>query len=150
MEKFAIISRKPRKDLEYNMIQEQELTKAIHTYIHTYTQRRRKEEKKRSDRKNIVIYDLDKYEVLETVARRNNSNVSSILNNLYEGFLKTVASPQKTIDSYEIELKVPSISASTTTWKEFFKTLNMDDYKKFDQQLMTVFNLHNKRWEELR
>ena len=131
-------------------MQEQELTKALHSYIHTYTQKRRKEGSKRSDRKNIVIYDLDQYEVLEIFAKRNGSNVSSILNNLYEGFLKTVASPQKTIDSFEFERKIPSITDSEQNWKEFFKTLNMEEYKKFDQQLMTVFNLHNKRWNELR
>ena len=131
-------------------MQQQEFTKAIHTYIHTYTQKRRKEEKKRNDRKNIVIYDLDKYEVLETIARTNNTNVSSILNNLYEGFIKAVHSPQKNIDDFELEITVPSITDSTQTWKLFYQTLNMDDYKKLDQQLMAVFNIHNKRWDQLK
>lgn len=131
-------------------MQEYQQTKAIHTYIHTYTQKRRKEEKKRTDRKNIVIYDLDKYEVLETIARTNNSNVSSILNNLYEGFIKSIQSPQKTIDSFESELQVPEIKDSTETWRNFYKTLSVEEYKEFDQHIMKIFRIHNKRWDELR
>ena len=126
---------------------------SIHTiknYLHTYTHKRRREEKKRTDRKNIVFYDLDNYEILETIARTNSSNVSSIINNLYEDFIKKVQSPQKTIDSFEIETLVPKIEDSILSWKQFYKTLDIEDYKKFDQKIMTVFRLHNKRWEELR
>ncbi|MGI9229924.1 MAG: hypothetical protein ACR2P9_08710 [Gammaproteobacteria bacterium] len=132
------------------MMQEALITTAIKSYIHTFTAKRHKEANKRSDRKNLVIYDLDQYEVLEAFAKTNNTNVSSIVNNLYEGFLKAVSSPQKTIDSFEIELQVPLVTDSEETWKNFYKTLSMEDYKKLDQKINLLMILHNKRWEQLR
>lgn len=131
-------------------MQEAQLTTAIQSYIHMFTVKRHKEGNKKSDRKNLVIYDLEKYEVLERFAKTNGTNVSSIVNNLYEGFLKAVASPQKTIDSFELELKMPEVTDSEETWKNFYKTLSMEDYKKLDQKMNTIFRIHNKRWDELR
>ncbi len=131
-------------------MQEALLTSAIKSYIHTFTVKRHKEAGKNTDRKNLVIYDLEKYEVLDRFAKTNNTNVSSILNNLYEGFLKAVSSPQKTIDSFELELKMPEINDSEETWKNFYKTLSMEDYKALDQKMNSIIRLHNKRWDELR
>ena len=131
-------------------MQEAQLTNAIKSYIHTLIVKRHKIGSIPSDRKNLVIYDLEKYEVLERFAKTNNTNVSSILNNLYEGFLKAVSSPQKTIDSFEFELKIPDLEDSDEIWKNFYKTLSMEDYKKLDQKINTIINLHNKRWEQLR
>ncbi len=132
------------------MMQEAQLPNTIKSYISSLTAKRHKEANKKTDRKNLVIYDLDKYEVLDKFARTNNTNVSSIVNNLYEAFLKAVSSPQKTIDSFEIELQIPQLTDSEETWKNFYKTLSMEDYKKLDQKINVLMNIHNKRWSQLK
>lgn len=130
-------------------MQKQVQTNVIHTYIHTYTQKRRREVKKRSDRKNISIYDLDKYEILEELARREGTNVSSILNNLYEDFIKKLDSPQKTLELFESEIILPPVDASPETWKAFYQTINIEEYKKLDTKIQTLLFIHNQRWKEL-
>jgi len=124
-------------------------TNSIHTYIHTYTQKRNKLIQKRTDRKNIVIYDLDKYEILEELARRENTNVSSIINNLYEDFIKKLDSPQKTLELFQSEIIIPSVNATPETWKIFYQSLNIDEYKKLDRKIQTLLFIHNQRWREL-
>jgi len=131
-------------------LQEVALTGAIKNYIGQFIQKRHRLANVSSDRKNLVIYDLEKYEVLETFARANNTNVSSIINNLYEGFLKAVQSPQKTIDSFETEIKFPEVSDSRETWENFYKTLNMEEFKKLDEKVNMILNLHNQRWRHLK
>ncbi len=131
-------------------MQEVALTGAIKNYIGQFIQKRHRLANVSSDRKNLVIYDLEKYEVLETFARANNTNVSSIINNLYEGFLKAVQSPQKTIDSFETEIKFPEVSDSRETWENFYKTLNMEEFKKLDEKVNMILNLHNQRWRHLK
>ena len=131
-------------------MQEVELAGAIKNYIGQFIVKRHRLAKLRSDRKNLVIYDLDKYEVLETFARANNTNVSSILNNLYEGFLKAVQSPQKTIDAFDTEIKFPDVGDSKETWENFYKTLNMEEFKKLDEKVNMILNLHNQRWRHLK
>lgn len=128
----------------------QELQLALKKYLTTYTVKRHRLANTPSDRKNLVIYDLNMYSVLETFARTNNTNVSSIVNNLYEGFLKAVQSPQKTIDSFDVELQIPSLNDSVLTWENFYKTLTVEDYKALDQKINAILNLHNKRWNQLR
>jgi len=130
-------------------MQEKVQTKVIHTYIHTYTLKRNKDRSKRSDRKNITIYDLDKYEILEDLARRENTNVSSIFNNLYEDFIKKLDSPQKTLELFESDIVLPLVDASAETWKSFYQSLNIHDYKKLDTKIQTLLFIHNKRWREL-
>jgi len=130
-------------------MQEKVQTKVIHTYIHTYTLKRNKDRSKRSDRKNITIYDLDKYEILEDLARRENTNVSSIFNNLYEDFIKKLDSPQKTLELFESNIVLPLVDASAETWTTFYQSLNIDDYKKLDTKIQTLLFIHNKRWREL-
>jgi len=130
-------------------MQEKVQTKVIHTYIHTYTLKRNKDRSKRSDRKNITIYDLDKYEILQELARKENTNVSSIINNLYEDFIKKLDSPQKTLELFESDLVIPLVDASAETWTAFYQSLNIDDYKKLDTKIQTLLFIHNKRWREL-
>jgi len=128
----------------------EEQTNTIHTYIHTYTRKRNKDKKKKSDRKNIVVYDLDKYEILEELARRESTNVSSILNNLYEDFIKKLDSPQKTLELFESEIILPPVDASPETWAAFYQTLNIEQYKKLDKKVNTLNFIHNKRWNDFK
>lgn len=133
----------------FKINQEEIQTKVIHTYIHTYTQKRNRDRRKKSDRKNISIYDLDKYEILEDIARREGTNVSSIINNLYEDFIKKLDSPQKTLELFESEIVLPTIDASPETWKIFYQSLNIEQYKKLDTKIQTLLFIHNQRWKEL-
>lgn len=130
-------------------MQKEVQTNSVCMYIHTYTQKRNKLVQKRTDRKNIVIYDLDKYEILEELARRENTNVSSIINNLYEDFIKKLDSPQKTLELFESEIIIPSVNDAPETWKAFYQSLNIDDYKKLDRKIQTLLFIHNQRWREL-
>jgi len=89
------------------------LTHDTHTYRHTYIQKRKKEKEKRTDRTDIVIYDLEKFERFKDFAIKNDTNISSILNNLYESFIELFEneSPQKTLLDFDKQKPLPSIES---------------------------------------
>lgn len=104
----------------------------IHTDIHTYTQKRKKEKEKRTDRTNIVIYDLEKFEKLVYFAFKNDTNISSILNNLYESFMELFESesPQKTLFDFNKEILPPDIESDVEkTVKPYLLKLDSERLK---------------------
>ena len=117
-------------------------------YISNMMKKRHREKTKIKDRVNFVIYDLDRYRVFQDIVRREGSDVSSILNNLYESFLEGFDTPQTTIDLFATEKTVPLISAGPATWRKYLESLNKDEYDKLDQYLNTLLFLHNKRGRE--
>ena len=110
--------------------------------------KRHRESNKIKDRICIVIYDLDKYHTLRGIAQSENSDVSSVISNLYESFLDSFDSVQKTIDIFATEKKTPSISADPTTWRKYLDSLNKSEYDELDKFLNTILFLHNKRGKE--
>ncbi len=117
-------------------------------YISNILQKRHKEKNRRTDRKNIVVYDLDLFEILVELAIKEGTTVSAILNNLYEDFVSKTNSPQKTIESFEQEttIRMPALNASPTAWRLYLKSLSKKEYKsKVDSYLNTLFSLCNER-----
>ena len=118
-------------------------------YIVKILKKRHKSIEKRQDGKHVIIYDLEKFEILQEIAGREGSNISSILNNLYEQFLDNFDSVQKSIQVFTSDKKIPAIDADTTTWKKYLKSLDKKEYKILDAHLNNVLRLHDKRGNEL-
>lgn len=110
---------------------------------------RRKERGKRSDSTHLTIYDLEKYEMLQDAAKLEGTNVSSIINNLYEDLLLKFDSPQTVLDMFEHEKSAPKINAKYDIWRKYLATLNLKEYKELDSQLARILNACNLRYDEL-
>ena len=118
-------------------------------YLEKILVKRHREKGKNTDRKSIVVYDMDVFECLTELARKESTTVSAILNNLYEVFLTQIDSPQKTIESFKTEHQIPPINASPQTWRLYLKTLSKSEYKEqLDKHLNSVLALCNRRFNE--
>ena len=117
-------------------------------YISNMMKKRHREHDKIKDRICTVIYDLEKYRALQGIVRSEGSDVSSVLNNLYESFLEGFDTPQTTIDLFATEKTLPLISAGPATWRKYLESLNKAEYDKLDQYLNTLLFLHDKRGKE--
>jgi len=118
-------------------------------YVSKIIKKRFKEKDKEHDDRHFIIYNLEKFDILQEIARRERSNVSSIFNNLYEAFLDNFDSPQTTIETFQSEKKAPSINADPNTWRNYLKSLSKEEYKELDKFLNTILFLHNKRGRDL-
>jgi|APSaa5957512535_1039671.scaffolds.fasta_scaffold55754_3 hypothetical protein len=118
-------------------------------YVSKIIKKRFKESDKKSDDRHFIIYDLDKFDIMQEIARRERSNVSSIINNLYEEFLTKFDSPQTTIEVFQSEKKTPSINADPILWRKYLKSLSKEEYNILDKYFNTILFLHNQRGKEL-
>lgn len=70
----------------------------VYTYIQTYMKKRKKEEKTEST--NLVFYNFDSFKILQEIARRNNTNASSIISNFVDFFIRYFDEKPNTLDPY--------------------------------------------------
>ena len=120
-------------------------------YFARITQHRRKEREKRIDRKNITIYDMDVVDIITEWAKVNNTSFSAIVANLCDELLTKIDSPQKTIETFELEYTLPALDATPNEWRKYLKTMKTcDEYKKkVDKFLQSVLTICNQRNAEL-
>ena len=86
--------------------------------------------------------------VLDEICFRENSNFSSVINNLFEEFLNSFDSPQTTIDVFQTEKKMPLLSADPLSWRLYYQSLDKTEYDSLDRHFNTVLYLHNLRGRE--
>ena len=110
--------------------------------------KRAKEPDKRSEDKHLIIFDLDKYVQLQDIAKHEKTNVSSVINNLYEEFLGSYDNPQKSIEMFAVEDQVPAFTAGRKTWDKYIRTLNYDQYKALDYYLNEILGVFGKRLDD--
>ena len=99
-----------------------------------------------SKHRSITIYDREAYTVLAEIALREGTDVSSILQNLVDGFLARLDAPQRTLDEH---IQVPGLESSGIHWETYIDTLSPDDLRELDGKIQRLKHICQRRYEKL-
>lgn len=115
----------------------------VYTYIHTYMEKRRREESTRNT--NVIFYDGNDLEKLKEIAFRSKTDVSSIISNITREFVLLMKSetPQRTL--FNFEEKPDLLFDVDEREAEFYlRQLSKTDFKKWAAKLQMWMNLERK------
>lgn len=123
--------------------QKRNSTNHIHTYIHTYMEKRTKNTT--TTNTNVIFYDGKYLEELKEIAFRNKTNVSSIISNLSREFVLLFKSetPQKTLFNFDEEQKL-YFKTHIKEAENYLRSLSDKDYKEWAFDLEMWMNLERK------
>ena len=99
-----------------------------------------------SKHRSITVYDREAYTVLAEIALREGTDVSSILQNLVDGFLARLDAPQRTLDEH---IQVPGLESSGIHWETYIDTLSPDDLRELDGKIQRLTRICQRRYEKL-
>ena len=107
---------------------------------------RKREPGNDSKHRSITVYDRESYAVLAEVAMREGTDVSSVLQNLVDGFLARLNAPQRTLDEH---IRVPGLESTAAHWETHIGTLDPDGLRSLDGKVHRLAVLCQKRYEKL-
>jgi len=88
--------------------------------------------------KTIACYDLTTYKAIDDIANREDTNLSSIIQNLLDALIHNMDTNQTKLDDIEYE---PRISDSISQWRSYFAKLNNLEKQELQSRIIAIDNL---------
>lgn len=111
-------------------ISEEDNENHVYTYIHTYMEKRRREENTKNT--NVIFYDGKDLEDLQETCLRNSTNVSSVVSNLVREFnlLFKSKTPQRTLFNFE-EVQKLHFNTDRKEAESYLRSLSDEAYHQW-------------------
>ena len=101
-------------------------------------------EKRHAPKKTITLtqYDLKTYKSIKELAVKEDTNISSIVQNLLSDLLRALdGSPNTTLDVFDDfnrDVTIPSIYDGVETWQKYVQNLNTEEQRQLHKQIVMV------------
>ena len=101
-------------------------------------------EKRHAPKKAITLtqYDLKTYKSIKELAVKEDTNISSIVQNLLSDLLRALdGSPNTTLDVFDDfnrDVTIPSIYDGVETWQKYVQNLNIEEQRQLHKQIVMV------------